>query len=91
MTITIGIGPLVENAARGLDPVEPRHLDVEQGEVGRLGPSELDRLLAVAGLGAHLEPGALEQLAQVEPDDRLVLGDQDPRRHGWIFAHLGAA
>ena len=29
-------------------------------------------------LGADLEAGALEQLAQVEPDDRLVLGDQDP-------------
>jgi hypothetical protein len=33
--------------------------------------------LAVLGLGADLEAGALEQLAQVEADDRLVFGYQD--------------
>ena len=47
---------------------------------GCLGARELDGLLAVLRLGADLEPGALEQLAQVEADDRLVLGDQDPHR-----------
>jgi Fe-S cluster assembly iron-binding protein IscA len=35
------------------------------------------RLLAVACLGHHLVPRALEQVAQVEADDRLVFGDQD--------------
>src|SRR5262249_42452344 len=39
--------------------------------------SELHRLLAVLCLGAHLEAGALEQLAQVEADDRLVFGYED--------------
>ena len=39
---------------------------------------ELDRLDPVPGLRADLEAGPLEQLAQVEPDDRLVLGDQNP-------------
>ena len=32
------------------------------------------------------KPGALEDLAQVEADDRLVLGDQDPQ-----IGHLPAA
>src|SRR2546430_4764907 len=41
---------------------------------------ELDSLDAVAGLGADLEPGASEHLDQVEPDDRLVFGDQDAHR-----------
>jgi predicted enzyme related to lactoylglutathione lyase len=40
--------------------------------------SELDRLDPVARLGADVEPRPLEQRAEVEPDDRLVLGDEDP-------------
>jgi hypothetical protein len=39
--------------------------------------SELDRLLAVARLGADLEAGPPEQLDQVEADDRLVFGYED--------------
>src|SRR5439155_18096371 len=37
-----------------------------------------DGLLAVSGLGADLEACALQQCAQIEPDDRLVLRNQDP-------------
>jgi hypothetical protein len=70
--------PLVEDPPRRLDPVEARHLHVQHREVGLLRPRELDRLQAILRLRADLEPGALEQRAQVEPDDRLVLGDQDP-------------
>jgi hypothetical protein len=39
-----------------------------------LAASELDRLDAVLGLGADVEARALEQLTQVEADDRLVFG-----------------
>ena len=39
---------------------------------------ERDRLLAVAGFGDDLVAAAFQQVSQVEPDDRLVLGDQDP-------------
>ena len=59
-------------------------------EVGLLGAGERDRLLAVARLGADLVPGALEHVAQVEADDRLVLGDEDAKtrrridRHGFV-------
>jgi hypothetical protein len=44
---------------------------------------ELDSLDAVAGLGADLEPSAPKHLDQVEPDDRLVFGDQDPHRQSF--------
>ena len=53
--MTIGIGRSPRDAPGGLDPVEPRHLDVEDGEIGLLAPGQLDRLLAVARLGADLE------------------------------------
>ena len=74
--------PLVEDPPRRLDPVEPRHLHVEERDVGLGLARELDRLLAVARLGAHLEAGRLEQPLEVEPDDRLVLGDEDARHAG---------
>ncbi len=51
---------------------------------------EGDRLLAVARLGADLVPRALEDVAEVEADDRLVLGNEDAKarravdRHGFV-------
>ena len=51
---------------------------------------ERDRLLAVAGLRADLEPGSLEQLAEVEADDRLVLGDEDPHATAPRYALIEA-
>ena len=70
---------LVEDAPGGLDPVELRHLDVQEGQVRALGAGQEDGFFAVAGLGADLETGVLEQGPEVEPDDRLVFGDQDPQ------------
>ena len=72
--------PLLEDPPRGLDPVEPRHLDVHHREVRLELARKADGLLAVARLAHDLVPGPLEQPAQVEADDRLVLGDQDPHR-----------
>ena len=45
---------------------------------------EHDGLAAVARF-EDLVPGAFEHAAQVEPDNRLVFGDQDPHRAppGW--------
>src|SRR5204862_7096888 len=37
-----------------------------------------DGFFPVSRLRDDVEPGADEQVAQVEPDDRLVLGDEDP-------------
>ena len=83
--------PLLEDPPRRLDPVELRHLHVEHREVGLFRARELDRLLAVLGLGAHVEARALEQLPQVEPDDRLVLGDEDPHVPGRLSLPPGRA
>src|SRR5437899_293568 len=52
-------GPLLEDSPRSLDPVELRHLHVEDCELRLLRARERDRLLAVLRLGAHLEAGAL--------------------------------
>src|SRR5207302_9559599 len=70
--------PLVEDPARRFDPVEARHLDVEDGQVGLVRPSELHCLDPVAGLADDVETGAREHLDEVESDDRLVLGDEAP-------------
>ena len=47
---------------------------------GRSSLGEPHRGLAVAGLAADVEALLLEHLAEVEADERLVLGEQDPRR-----------
>ena len=73
-----------EDPPRRLDSVEARHLDVEHGQLGRVLAGEGDRLLAVASFGDDLVTRPFEQVTKVEPDDRLVLRDQDP--HGRRFA-----
>src|SRR4029079_6260275 len=79
--------PCGENAPPRLDTVEPWHLDVEDRELRRLRLREGDRLLAVARLGADLVPGALENVAEVKADDRLVLGNEDAKARHWIVRH----
>jgi len=54
-----------------------RHLHVQDRELGLVLAGEVDCLLTVAGLGDDLVPGPLQQVTQVESDDRLVFGDQD--------------
>ena len=53
------------------------HLDVEDDQVGPVLLGERDRLLAVAGLADDVVALLGEHLGQVEPDQRLVLGDDD--------------
>ena len=83
-----------------LEAVLAGHLDVEDRQVGQQLADELDRPIAVAGLADDLVALLLERLAQVHPDDRLVLGDHDTDRHNFISCsaprsavradHLGA-
>src|SRR5690606_6036394 len=68
---------LGRDLAGGGQPVEPRHLDVEDGDIGFELAHELHRLVAAAGLADDLVALLLEGLLQVEADDRLVLGDDD--------------
>ena len=57
-------------------------------EVGTELADQLDRLVAAAGLADHLVALLLEDLLEVEADDRLVLGDDDTR--GWrVSAAIG--
>ena len=61
-----------------LDPVEHGHADVHQHDVGPQAPRLGDRVLAVGRLAddRHLRL-ALEDLAQPDAHERLVVGDQD--------------
>ena len=68
-------------SARRLEPVEARHLDVEDREVGPELVRQPDGLVAAAGLAHDLVALLLQGLAQVEPDDGFVLGDQDTGGH----------
>ena len=71
---------LARDVAGGGEAVHARHLDVEDREVGLRLADELDGLVAAAGLADDLVALFLEDLLQVEADDRLVLGDDDPGR-----------
>ncbi len=75
---------LLQDPARGLDPVELRHLHVQHGHVRLLRAGEPHGLLAVSCLCADFEAGAFEERPQIEADDRLVLGDEDA--HGRSLA-----
>ena len=70
-------GPALARDLPPRQPVEARHLDVEDGQVGLELTDQLDRLVAAAGLADHLVALLLEGLLQVEADDGLVLGDDD--------------
>ena len=67
--------------------VEPGHLDVEDDEVGPQLAHELDGLVAAAGLADDVVALLLEELLEVEADDRLVLGDDDAGRPGGRRGH----
>ena len=76
--------------AGGGQAVEPGHLDVEDGEVGREVAHELDGLVAAAGLAHDLVALLLEGLLQVEADDGLVFGDDDAGGHRVPLATTGS-
>ena len=76
--------PLGRDPLGGRDPVEDRHLHVQDDQVGPQLLGELDRLLAVAGLADDVVALLGEHLGEVHPDQRLVLGDDDA-------AHAGVA
>src|SRR5699024_7957717 len=66
-------------AGRG-DPVQHRHLDVHDDDVGRRGARQLERLLPVARLTDDLDV-VLDREHHREPgaDDRLVVDEQHPQ------------
>src|SRR6478609_150371 len=62
----------------GGQAVEDRHLDIHDDEVGLDLLGQLDGLLAVAGLADDVVALLSEHLDEVETDEGLVLGDEDP-------------
>jgi hypothetical protein len=64
--------------ARRLVTVEPRHHDVEDGEVGLALERSLDGFLAVAR-PRDLVAGPFEAKRDESQDVRVVVGDQDER------------
>ena len=67
---------LGEDLPGRLDTVELGHADVHEHHVRFELVCEAHRLDAVSRLAHDLKPGALEQLAEVEADDGLVLANQ---------------
>ena len=50
--------------------------------VGTLRGAETQRLVAVTRLPDHLDAGeALQQLPDAGPEQRMIVGDEDPDRH----------
>ena len=86
MRIRTAAEPLAGDGARGGEAVHARHLDVEDGEVGVELAHELDRVVAAAGLPHDLVVLLLEDLLEVEADDRLVFGEDD----AYGLGHRGA-
>ena len=72
-----------------LEPVDARHLDVEDRQVGLQLADQLDRLVAAAGLADDHVALLLEGLAEVHADDGLVLGDHDSKRQAGILSAGG--
>ena len=60
------------------DPVEPRHLDVEEGDVDVVAADGVEHGVATIHLGHDLEVTLeVEQRRQRPPDERLVVGEQE--------------
>ena len=74
-----GRDPLRCDPLRRGDPVQPGHLDIEYDEIRAKLFGKLDGLLPVPGLANHVVALLAEHLCEVEPDQRLVLGDDNAR------------
>jgi len=62
-----------------VDAVAVGHRDVHQHDIPLAGAHHLHGLDAVLGFAGHGEVGRVrEDLAQALPDDRVIVGNQDP-------------
>ena len=66
----------------GLEAVDHRHPDVHQHDVGARAAGGLDRLVAVPGLGHHVQVVlGVQDHPKPGADKGLVVGDQDAQAH----------
>ncbi len=79
--------PEVGQLLQRLQPVGPRHREIEQQDVGPELRHLRHRLVAVARFAHHLEAGVgLEQPAQAVAEDGMVVGDHDSDRARFVQA-----
>ncbi len=75
---------------RRRQPVEARHLDVEDHQIRPEVAHQLDGFVAPAGLADDVIALLLEELLQVEADDRFVFGDHHAGRACGLSGHGGS-
>jgi len=74
-----GGAELRNQPSSGLDPVEYRHPDVHQDQVGPGFQRTRDGLVSIGRLGDYLDVGLrLEDEPEAAADEGLVVGEQDP-------------
>ncbi len=62
-----------------------RHADVDDDQIGNLGPHHGEQLVTVAGLADHLVARAFQQAGHALPEQDIVVSqDHPPRAHGTI-------
>src|SRR5205085_4276180 len=83
--------PLARDLPGRGQAVDAGHLDVEDREVGLVLLHQGDGLVAPTGLADDLVALLLEDLSQVETDDRLVLGNDDALGHRGLAPSSGTA
>jgi hypothetical protein len=80
--------PSARDAARRLDAVDARHLEVHEHDVRLVPRRQRDRLLAVGGERDDLDTGRRgEQAAEAGAHDLVVVGDQHADREGLRGLH----
>ena len=65
----------------GVKAVQERHHKIEESHVGTEVSRQPDGLSAVRGLGLDVKSLPLEQGPQALPDDRVVVGEENPSPH----------
>jgi hypothetical protein len=69
------------NLQRRAQAVQPRHDQIDHGQVRLKLPGEGDRLVAIGGFADYVQAFSLEQGVQALADDRVVIGEQYGRAH----------
>ena len=77
-------GAALPQPLQQLHAVHPRHLDVEHGQVHRLGVERLQRAFAV-GVGANLEAFLLQRHLHAGQDVAVVIDQGDGLLHRGLF------
>ena len=82
MTIRLGMLGIPRDAARGLQAVHSRHLDVHEHDVWSHRAGDGDRLLTVACFADHLDVVfGFEDHPEPGSDQRLIIDQHDPNAH----------